>query len=253
MRHLTGIVLICTVVAVVVAAGCVPIWAVKKNASATPAPPPATPTSVPLADPAATAPAAPATPMATAPATPAPQAPTLQPGLQAALDTAQAAKPGWAAEVHDHAADWSTAEVKAGPSYGNWQVGLNYKWTFRGYELVSEGAWNPPPPPPTTVIIERQAPPKTVIIKERPAPAQVKPQAPPQGKTVPVSARQGAARATARRQFSGGDSETKILSVSSEWRSVRVQVSTGGQKVGVVSLSWNDSRQAYDINGVDRF
>ncbi len=238
MRYLTGIVLICGVVAML-GAGCVPIWAIKKRAV-----PPVTttpPAAAPVADPAA---ALPASPVAT-PTTPVPQAPASQPGIQAALEAARAAKPGWTAEVHNHSADWSTVEVKVGPSHGNWQTGLNYRWTFRGYELTSEGPWNPPPP--TTVIIQQQAPPKTVIVKQRP------PQAKPPSNTIPVKARQGAARATARRQFSGQASTTKILSVSSQWRSVRVQVSNGGKPVGVVSMTWSDSSQSYNITGVQRF
>lgn len=256
LRRATALLMLCVGVALVMY-GCVPVWSlIKRRPEAVPTIPnhPAANPTPPLGDPAPSAPetAEPAVP-------PAASAPLLQPGMSAALAAAQAAKPGWAAVVHNHNADWSTVELLVGPAEGDWRTGLNYRWTFRGYELVSEGPLSAPAPP--TVVIERKAPPTTVIVKERPASpqTQAQPQTPVASsarsgqKTIPVSARQGAARATARRQFSGPSAQTKILSVTSEWESVKVQVIEEGQPVGIVNLSWNDATQSYDITGVDRF
>ena len=192
----------------------------KPREQAAPAAAPVEPAPAPVAE----------SPAVAEPVAPTPQAPAQQPGLQAALDAAKASKPGWAAQVHDHNSDWSTVEVLVGPTSGDWRTGMNYRWTFRGYELVSEGPLNPPQP--TTVIVERQAPPKTIIVKQRPA------QPPPS--SVNVRARENAARATARAQFGRKGTTTKLVSESGRWSNVTMRVlAPNGTVIGQVSMRWN--------------
>jgi len=171
--------------------------------------------------------------------------------MQAALEAAKATKPGWQAVVHDHNSDWTTVELLAGPTYGDWRVGLNFRWTFRGYELVSEGPLNPPQP--TTVIVERPAPP-TVVVRERPPttrPATRPPTRPPTQPSAQPDLE--AARKLARNQFPSGYTTT-ILRSTGDRRNVVIGVMAPGTRtvVGRVTMHWSDSAGAYRIDSIER-
>ncbi len=225
--------------------GCVPIWQLgkEKHAEGEPA---STSPAAPAA-PAAEAPAQPVAPVA-APPTEMPQTPAKQPGMQAALEAAKVTKPGWQAIVHDHNSDWTTVELLAGPTYGDWRVGLNFRWSFRGYELVSEGPLNPPEP--TTVIVERPSPP-TVIVRERPPAARPPAARPPARPTAQPNLE--AARKLARNQFPSGYTTT-ILRSTGDKRNVVIGIMAPGSRnvIAQVNMHWSDSAGAYRIDSIQR-